>query len=223
VTKGFFVSSLTSRPVLAACAAVGLTLTLSGCSLFGGGSASGSGAAVSPNPSPTLPSGARVESTPGATAASAKATPSAAALPSLRPRPGAGKSPCNAATMVLHLSHASGAVHTYLAKPGTSTPVVIAMKDASTKALGAKAAAYAANELTAAVTAASGCATTPALSSVLRQSSSYLVKLSASLKGGGATATTVGGAATMLANVKSQSGLIGLVYPEVAPKPADLK
>lgn len=215
-------SSSTSRPVLAACAAVGLTLTLSGCSLFGAGSASSTGS-VSPNPTPTLPSGARVESTAGTAGASAKGTPSAAGLPSLRPRPGAGKSPCDATAMVLHLSHASGSVHTYLAKPGTSAPVVIAMKDASAKTLGSKAAAYAANELTAVVTAASGCATTPALSSVLRQSSSYLVKLSASLKGGAATATTVGGAATMLANVKSQAGLIGLVYPEVAPKPADLK
>lgn len=221
MTKGFLVSSSTARTVLAACAAAGLTLTLSGCSLFGGGSSSGSAAAASPNPSPTLPAGARVESTPGASA-SGSATPAVTA-PSLRPRPGAGSSPCSAPTVVLHLSHASGAIHTYLAKPGTPAPVVIAMKDAATKALGAKAASYAANELTAAVTAASGCATTPALSSVLRQSSSYLVKLSTSLKGNAATTTTVGGAQTMIANVKTQADRVGLVYPDLAPKPADLK
>jgi hypothetical protein len=157
-------------------------------------------------------------------AASPGATPSAtsSAVPSLRPKPGAGKSPCDASTLTSHLGLASGAVHTYLAKPGTNGATVIALKNAGTKATGAKAASLAANELIKATTAVSGCATTPALSSVIRQTSSYLVKLSTSLKGNAATEQSVSAAEALMGNVTTQAGRLNIKIVDVAPTKAQL-
>ena len=211
-------TSSTARTVLGTCAAVGLTLSLSGCSLFGGSSSSASGAGAPTSlPVGSPKAGASLAASPGATPSAGSSS-----LPSLRPKPGAGKSPCDAPTMTKHLALASGAVHTYLAKPGTNGATVIALKNAETKAVGAKAASLGANELIKATTVVSGCATTPALSSVIRQTSSYLVKLSTSLKGNAATSQGVSAAEALIGDVNAQASRLGITIVDVAPTKAQL-
>ena len=227
-SKGPRVSTKATRATVTVATAVVVATSLSGCGLFGGSSAQATGVTANPKGSgqstgqasgsagaatPSATSGA----TPGATASSV-----ASAVPSLRPKPGAGKASCDASSLSTHLSLAGGAVHTYLAKSTGTQVTVIALKNASTREVGAKAASFAANQLIAGVTATAGCATTPALSSVIRQTSAYLVKLSTNLKGKAATAAQVSSAEALMADINAQAGRIGLKVTDTVTPVAKL-
>ncbi len=146
----------------------------------------------------------------------------ATAGPSLPAKKGA-KLPCNAAGLVVHLSQASGAVHGYLAKPGTAGPTVIALKSRTAAANGAKAARFAAYHLTTGLQSAGGCATTGALTSVATQTSGYLTKLASLLASSAATAKQIGNAEALMADVASQANRAGLTIVDKVPTPSLLQ
>ncbi|MGZ4603120.1 MAG: hypothetical protein ACXV0U_05925 [Kineosporiaceae bacterium] len=230
-----------------ALAAVGLLAgTLAGCTSSGGGttatgvtssvhpttsaaSSGGSSGAPAANGSPTA--GA---STSGAAANGAAANgagngagngvgnAAATAGPSLPAKKGA-KLPCNAAGLVVHLSQASGAVHGYLAKPGSAGPTVIALKSRTAAANGAKAARFAAYHLTTGLQSAGGCATTGALTSVATQTSGYLTKLASLLASSAATTKQIGNAEALMADVASQANRAGLTIVDKVPTPSLLQ
>ncbi|MGZ4612340.1 MAG: hypothetical protein ACXV1K_04100 [Kineosporiaceae bacterium] len=235
-----------------ALAAVGLLAgTLAGCTSSGGGttatgvtssvhpttsaaSSGGSSGAPAANGSPTAGASTSGAAANGAAASGAAANgagngvgngagnAAATAGPSLPAKKGA-KLPCNAAGLVVHLSQASGAVHGYLAKPGTAGPTVIALKSRTAAANGAKAARFAAYHLTTGLQSAGGCATTGALTSVATQTSGYLTKLASLLASSAATAKQIGNAEALMADVASQANRAGLTIVDKVPTPSLLQ
>ncbi len=222
------VFAVTRRGVGYGLATPTLLVVVAGCGLFGGSSSPtpvASGVISSPRASAAQATSgvSGTPSTKSSTNPSAGASVAPSTVPSLRPKPGASNLPCNAEGLVLHLSQASGAVHTYLAKPSASGATVVALKTPTTRATGAKAATYTAGQLTTGMAVASGCATTAALNSVAKQTATYLTALSKKLTSNTATAANVSAAEALIADVNAQAGRAGLKIVDRVVAPNLLK
>jgi hypothetical protein len=207
------VAALAAAALLAGCSSSGNT-TVTGVTTSPHASASSANGA-SPTPSPRASSSG---SSSSGTAKGGAAGGAGAVGPYLPAKKGA-KLPCNAQGLVVHLSQASGAVHGYLAKPTQTGATVIALKSSSATATGAKAAKFAANQLTGGLAAAGGCATTGPLSSVAKQTSAYLTTLAAKLSRSSATPVQVSNAEALIADVTSQAKRAGLTIVDRVPDP----
>lgn len=214
--------STTTRSVaLGGLSAVAITIMLSGCSSSGGATVAGVTNSVRPTAgasggATTAPSGAASPSKGASSSATPGASVGGTSGPYLPAKKGA-KLPCNAQGVVVHLSQASGAVHGYLAKPTQTGASVIALKNRTATANGAKAASFAAAQLSTGVRNASGCATTTALNSVAKQTSAYLTTLAAKLSSSSATAQQVSAAEALIQDVASQAQRNGLKLVDRIP------
>lgn len=200
-----------------------LIAVLAGCS--SGSATKATGAIATPKTGSTAaPSGTAAASpTPGSTAAGSTAAATGAAVPTLRPKPGAKASSCDAAALAGHLALASGAVHHYLAgtdKQGQA--VVVALKSSSAQTTGGKAAAFAATQLTAGNATVKGCAVTAALTSVAGQTAAYLSTLSPTLRARRATSAQVASAQALIEDVNAQARRAGLAVRDSVPSVASL-
>lgn len=196
-------------------------LSLAGCSLFGNDGTKAAGPEAAP---PGVLSSARAsaEASQSAAAASASASatgatpssPKGAPIPSLRPKPSANGLPCDAQQLLAHLSHASGAVHAYIAKPTTTGASPIALKSSGTRTTGAKAATYAASQLRSGVKVSQGCAITTPLSSVSTQTAAFLRTLSKNLSADKATNANLAAAEALIADVNAQASRAGFTVKD---------
>lgn len=214
--------SATTRCAAGGLAALVAASLLAGCSSSDRTSATG----VTSSVHPTAAASANGATPAPSAGSSPGASPSGTSKNGAAGSPGSGpylpakkgaKLPCNAQGLVVHLSQASGAVHGYLAKPTQTGAHVIALKNRTATATGAKAAKFAAGQLSTGLAAAGGCATTGALTSVAKQTSAYLTSLASKLAQSSATTVQVSNAELLIADVTSQAKRAGLTVVDRVP------